>query len=87
MLLFPVFVHGYQRYPGKDYPKFDIADYTNSNRQECGDLCNKIINCVGFEFNKVRRKCWLKRKALTYGKNFKSSRDGELFIMKSKLEA
>lgn len=73
-------IPGYTRYPGKDYPGFDINKFPNYNREACGMQCNRNGKCLAFEFNINNRDCALKTQAKASGNNFKNHQHGELFI-------
>lgn len=71
---------GYRRYPGKQYPGFDIKKLQNSNHVQCSEDCEKDKRCMGFVFHPNIKTCWIKYQLRTNNKNFRTYAGSDLYL-------
>jgi hypothetical protein len=58
-------------FSSKDIKELYDAKISNSNEIQCGSMCTKIFDCVGFTYNNNTNKCYLS-KSILFDKPIKS---------------
>lgn len=58
LILFIIF------FTSKDIKELYDTKVNNSNENECGSMCTKIIDCIGFSYNDKTNKCYLSKSIL-----------------------